>query len=103
MVVGSADKSIQTYQRREWIIEQYCDHNPSFWDEVESILELLGYGGMSSDETETETSRTSVKQVHRRDKVWCDASLARMWEAVEEYNCFCQEDRNERKARQLRL
>jgi hypothetical protein len=41
---------------------------------------------MSSDETETETSRTSVKQVRRRDKVWRDASLARMWEAVEEYN-----------------
>ena len=41
---------------------------------------------MSSDETETEASRTSVKQVRRRDKVWRDVSLARMWEAVEEYN-----------------
>ena len=49
-------------------------------------MDLLGYGGMSSDETETEATRTSAKQVRRRDRPWRSASLGRMWEAVEDYD-----------------
>jgi len=41
---------------------------------------------MSSDETETEATRTSAKQVRPRDRPWRNASLGRMWEAVEDYD-----------------
>lgn len=41
---------------------------------------------MSSDETETEGGRSSVKAVRRWEKPWRDPSVSRMWEAVEEYN-----------------
>jgi hypothetical protein len=54
---------------------------------MKTILEMAGYGGMSSDETETEATRTTVKVVRRREKAWRDPSLSRMWQVVEEYDC----------------
>lgn len=50
------------------------------------MLNLLGYGGMSSDETDTEATRDSPKVLRRRDRLWRDASLGRMWEAIETYD-----------------
>jgi len=50
------------------------------------VLDLLGYGGMSSDETETEADRTSIKTLRRIDKPWRDLSISHMWEAIEEYD-----------------
>lgn len=41
---------------------------------------------MSSDETETEADRNSVKTVRRIDKPWCNLSLSHMWEAIEDYD-----------------
>jgi hypothetical protein len=53
---------------------------------MESIVDILGYGGMSSDETETEATRTTVKVVRRREKPWRDPSLSRILEAVDQYD-----------------
>ena len=50
------------------------------------MLNLLGYGGMSSNETETEATRGSPKVLRRRDRLWHDGSLGRMWEAIENYD-----------------
>lgn len=50
------------------------------------MLAALGYSGMTSDETETEGDRNSVKTLRRCDKPWRDLSLSHMWEAIEEYD-----------------
>jgi len=50
------------------------------------VLNLLGYGGMSSDKTETEATRGSLKVLRRRDRLWRDGSLGQMWEAIENYD-----------------
>jgi hypothetical protein len=41
---------------------------------------------MSSDKTETEASRDSLKVLRRLDRPWCDTSLCWLWEAIEDYN-----------------
>jgi hypothetical protein len=47
---------------------------------------MLGYGGMSTDETDTEGDRNTVKTLRRCDKPWRDLTISRMWEVIEEYD-----------------
>jgi len=77
---------LQTYARRQAILDTYHDRNPELWDDIGAVLEMVGYEGMSSDETETEATRTTAKVVRRREKPWRDPSLSRMWEAIEDYD-----------------
>jgi hypothetical protein len=55
-------------------------------DDAEAVLVMFGYGGMSTDETETEGDRNVVKTLRHRDKPWHDSSMGQMWEAIEEYD-----------------
>jgi hypothetical protein len=73
---------VQTYKRRGNVAEQHYNDNPTVWTVVERIRLALGTGGMSSDETDTE-SPESYRQVRRVTKIWVGEELSRMWEAVE--------------------
>ena len=54
-----------------------------------SVIEELGPGGMSSDETDDEqvSGGNSVKRLRRISIVWVNPELSKLFEAVDSYKC----------------
>jgi hypothetical protein len=77
---------LQTYNHRGHIIDQHYDNNPQFWAEVQKVYDALGTDGMSSDETDDETTPEGLKKVRRVAKVWLSEGVSLLWEHVEQYH-----------------
>jgi hypothetical protein len=45
---------------------------------------MIGAAGMSSDETETEPTRDTLKVVRRHEKKWCSPDLSQFFESVDQ-------------------
>lgn len=68
------------------IIDKYFDTNPAFWSEVQHVYNKLGAQGMSSDETDLETSTPDRKVVRRVSLVWLAEEISTMWSKLEAFH-----------------
>ena len=64
--------------------EDYKHENPEEWGKYIDVVDMLGVIGMSSDETETEATRDSLKVVRRRQKDWRSSDLSRFLRSVDQ-------------------
>lgn len=77
-------------------IDLYFKENPIFWAEVQRLLESLGDKGMSSDETDSEASRSGYKVVRRVPLPWLCDEVPMLWKEVEAFHIARQAHRPRR-------
>ena len=80
-----ANISCQIYSRRQEIIDVNLQDNPNVWSKVKLIHEILGQGGMSSDETDGEYARHTDKKVRRVTLPWRNPALVALYQSVDSY------------------
>lgn len=71
------DINLQTFHRRIQMGEDLNPENPEAWQAYINVVDTIGAAGMSSDETETEATRDTLKVVCRHEKNWRSPDLSR--------------------------
>jgi hypothetical protein len=76
----------QTLNFRDELIDTHLDEDAALWSAIGEMKEYLGCDGMSSDETDQESSVGVIKTVRRVRKAWLSEEISEVWRVADTYH-----------------